>query len=160
LPANGDALQIVGEFAPTDLNDFAQFVLGETADRISIVMSSSHVPPGNFVRQLGYEFYKGVVGNGGTLLSSGVFATDGGDGPGGLSDGAISALLTGGNFTPGPYSLRTFVSNPEVALAGDVDYNFQVEALPIPTPALLPGLIGMGVAAWRRRKGAVTATAE
>jgi hypothetical protein len=30
---------------------------------------------------------------------------------------------------------------------------------PIPTPALLPGLIGMGVAAYRNRKGAATAKA-
>lgn len=160
LPVDGNPLQIVGEFSANDLNDYAQFVLDGTADRISIVMSSAHVPPGNFVRQLGYEFYQGIVGSGGTLLSSGIFATDGGDGAGPLLDGAVAALLTGGTFTPGAYSFRTFVNNPQIGLANDVDYNFQVEALPIPTPALLPGLIGMGVAAWRKRRGAVTATAE
>ncbi len=31
---------------------------------------------------------------------------------------------------------------------------------PVPTPALLPGLIGMGVAAWRRRRGEAQAAGE
>ncbi len=30
--------------------------------------------------------------------------------------------------------------------------NFQFEVTPIPTPALLPGLIGMGMAVWRKRQ--------
>jgi choice-of-anchor C domain-containing protein len=31
---------------------------------------------------------------------------------------------------------------------------------PVPTPALLPGLIGMGIAAWRRRQGEAQAAGE
>ncbi|MFM7471148.1 MAG: PTPA-CTERM sorting domain-containing protein [Nodosilinea sp.] len=30
----------------------------------------------------------------------------------------------------------------------------------VPTPALLPGLIGMGVAAWRKRQGESTVSPE
>lgn len=31
-------------------------------------------------------------------------------------------------------------------------FRAELETVPIPTPALLPGLIGLGAAAWRKRK--------
>jgi len=39
-------------------------------------------------------------------------------------------------------------------------YSLSIKAAAVPTPALLPGLIGMGVAAWRKRKGESAAQAE
>ena len=35
-----------------------------------------------------------------------------------------------------------------------------VSVTPVPTPALLPGLIGIGVATWRKRKGALAISSE
>lgn len=38
--------------------------------------------------------------------------------------------------------------------------SYQISGTPVPTPALLPGLIGMGVAALRKRKGEAEESAE
>jgi hypothetical protein len=158
LPANSDALAVIGGFSSSDLNDYGQFTLGQAATAIDIVMNSSHLPPAGVVRELGFQFYQGGIG--GTLLASGVFGTDGGDGSGPLPDGAFQQLLTG-NFAPGIYSFRTFVNNTSVPVVGSIDYGFRVEAAQaVPTPALLPGLIGMGVATLRRRKVMVSEASE
>lgn len=49
--------------------------------------------------------------------------------------------------------------------ANNPNYSFQAElqplpVTPVPTPALLPGLIGMGAAAWRKRQGELAASSE
>lgn len=151
LPADSDALAIIGNFNVGDVDDYAQFTLGQTANAIDIVMNSSHIARDvGVVRELGYAFYQGGIG--GTLLSSGIFGTNGGDLGGPLPDGAFQQLLTG-NFSPGTYSFRTFVNNPLAGTLGDIDYGFRIEATQaVPTPALLPGLIGMGMAVIRKRK--------
>jgi len=55
-----------------------------------------------------------------------------------------------GNFSFGVVDVGDYVGNSPL-LISSADYG---NATPIPTPALLPGLIGMGVAAWRKRKAA------
>jgi len=80
-----------------------------------------------------------------------------------------SFTLTGTNATPGVLSNWTadyvgefvadntlggtglFTSQGRVVSENGSSFSSSVTA--VPTPALLPGLIGMGVAAWRKRKG-------
>lgn len=48
-----------------------------------------------------------------------------------------------------------FRSNPGDAWSGsgqELSFSIEDDTTPIPTPALLPGLLGMGIAAWRKRK--------
>jgi len=67
-----------------------------------------------------------------------------------LGLGVVDIDPFSGPFIPGSVSSGLFVSNGNIT--------------PIPTPALLPGLVGMGIAAWRKRKNEpseqVTETAE
>ncbi len=51
-------------------------------------------------------------------------------------------------FAPGDAPNLTSISGQ---LGFKIDLT--VEPIPIPTPALLPGLVGMGLAAWRKRRG-------
>lgn len=51
-------------------------------------------------------------------------------------------------------SAENFVSTaPDIGFFG-ADGNFRLTGRPVPTPALLPGLVAMGIAAWRRRQQA------
>lgn len=57
---------------------------------------------------------------------------------------AFDNVVGSGIFTT---QLDTSTSNPD-----GTSFSFDVSAAPVPTPALLPGLIGVGVAALRKRK--------
>ena len=146
LPATGDPLEIEGEFSAGDTDDWAQFTLGEASSLLTIVMSSAHFP----TTELGFEFFRG----GTTLaerIASGTFLSNGN--PPNPSAGAFLP----GSFAAGEqFFIRTFFADANGSLLSrGPDYNFQVEAQPIPTPALLPGLLGMGIAALRKRKTAL-----
>lgn len=52
------------------------------------------------------------------------------------------------------------VASYESESSGDLPYSIAFSTTPIPTPALLPGLIGMGVAALRKRKAEVSEEAS
>jgi hypothetical protein len=82
-----------------------------------------------------------------------------------------------GTFTNSTFSLSTvggpligkFVFGSETIANGtltafqtsnNAGYQIALEAEPIPTPALLPGLVGFGIAALRKRKGEAVATTE
>ncbi|HIK44195.1 MAG TPA: PTPA-CTERM sorting domain-containing protein [Leptolyngbyaceae cyanobacterium M65_K2018_010] len=62
--------------------------------------------------------------------------------------------------TAGTYTLGFGVINVGDNLFGSTLVVDDVSSTPIPTPALLPGLIGMGVAAWRKRQGEVEVSEE
>ena len=62
-------------------------------------------------------------------------------------------------------SAGTYTLGFGVVDVGDTSFNSALlldgfSSTPIPTPALLPGLIGMGVAAWRKRQGEVEVSEE
>jgi choice-of-anchor C domain-containing protein len=67
------------------------------------------------------------------------------------------------NFTAtSPSTTLLFTSLTDTAFGPALD-NVRVSTdglTPVPTPALLPGLIGMGIAAWRRRQGEAQAAGE
>lgn len=65
---------------------------------------------------------------------------------------ALTAPNAPGNGTLAQFNNTTFLGFSNNA----GDQAFRLHGTPIPTPALLPGLIGMGVAAWRKRKAAVS----
>ncbi len=44
------------------------------------------------------------------------------------------------------------ISTLKITKSGDGDTQFSAYATAVPTPALLPGLMGLGAAAWRKRK--------
>ncbi|MBW4691629.1 MAG: PTPA-CTERM sorting domain-containing protein [Lyngbya sp. HA4199-MV5] len=96
---------------------------------------------------------------------------------------SINALLITGNFDgtgPQTINLRNALGGPNggFGLIGEKKFteitftlpvannsrtdNFFVDnlAVAVPTPALLPGLIGLGIGAWRKRKSEQTAEAE
>ncbi|HIK43519.1 MAG TPA: PTPA-CTERM sorting domain-containing protein, partial [Leptolyngbyaceae cyanobacterium M65_K2018_010] len=62
-----------------------------------------------------------------------------------------------GFYTDDPTDLMTAV---EISINDQFGFAFgemRLATQPIPTPALLPGIVGMGVAAWRRRQGEAAA---
>ncbi len=61
---------------------------------------------------------------------------------------------SGGDLTA---ATGTFTAQPGF---NPSSYSLSIKAAAVPTPALLPGLIGMGIAAWRKRKGESAAQAE
>jgi hypothetical protein len=73
-------------------------------------------------------------------------------------------------FPDTPFSAIVTPKDPNAVLArwrGSIDestasrgYQIDLGVTPIPTPALLPGLIGMGVGMWRKRKQDLTAQTE
>jgi hypothetical protein len=70
--------------------------------------------------------------------------------PGGpFFKGIISGLFSNGNLGSGSFSSQSvnFLGN------GGASYSVTLNSTPVPTPALLPGLVGLGVAALRKRKG-------
>ena len=69
----------------------------------------------------------------------------------GLNGGAVEGFFTDGSGeTVGVGSLTAQFSTDEVT--GLTTYSASLQAKPVPTPALLPGLIGMGFATLRKRK--------
>ncbi|MFM7450149.1 MAG: PTPA-CTERM sorting domain-containing protein [Leptolyngbyaceae cyanobacterium] len=75
-----------------------------------------------------------------------------------------NALGGGGNGFLGfisdtPFTEATFSVGGSGDLAYDADnLSYAQNSTVVPTPALLPGLIGMGIAAWRKRKGEAAET--
>ncbi len=76
----------------------------------------------------------------------------------------VSGTTTRGNVGFANWSSlnsSAVLNSLDVVGNGEAEFNVSktwAVATPIPTPALLPGLIGMGVAAWRKRKGEADAT--
>jgi len=60
-----------------------------------------------------------------------------------IGNASFSSITFGTEGAAGQGGLETFTAD---------NLSFGTAATPIPTPALLPGLVGMGIAAWRKRK--------
>jgi hypothetical protein len=61
--------------------------------------------------------------------------------------------LTGGTIPNGDGTLARFNGTTFLGFPGDTgDMAFRLQGTPIPTPALLPGLVGLGLAAWRKQR--------
>jgi hypothetical protein len=70
----------------------------------------------------------------------------------GLSTGTSNGTYPGGNFYGS--------SGLSFRFAPGQDANFRLSGTPIPTPALLPGLVGMGMIAFRKRRAEAKQAAE
>jgi len=65
----------------------------------------------------------------------------------------VFAAAYTGVFNNLPGGIGTLVSSGDLAINNGNGFSSTVTGPPIPTPALLPGLMGLGVAALRKRKG-------
>jgi hypothetical protein len=71
----------------------------------------------------------------------------------------ISAILPGTYVGGSAYGSNSSNTPFSSSLAG-LDVTFRLSGTPIPTPALLPGLVGMGVVAFRKRRAEAKQAAE
>lgn len=101
-----------------------------------------------------FAFYSLVPTGGANLLSNVAAVGDFGN----SGQQSLSFLIpTTGNYTLGFGVLNALDFGLNSSLTID---NVNGDTTPIPTPALLPGLLGMGVAALRKRKGEATEEAS
>lgn len=160
LPATGDAILIGGTLqgggSATGDIDWFSFTI-QKAGTLSLSFQSSHTPTAALQAMLYLVsdsntpltlFRNSAPATPTTSLS---FNTPGGDG-----------ALVDGEYGIGTEFLVHILGDA----TNDPDYSFQAElqplspTTPVPTPALLPGLIGMGAAAWRKRQGELAASSE
>lgn len=160
---SGSITQNAQGFTSVDSYDFT----ANSAGNVIIDVLAAGIDFGNGTSQLDSVIY--LFSNDSSLdLSDLIAGTD--DFEGTDTNGSVSFLDAYLSVFLNPGSYRLFISDffftAEEAIAGiQTDDNFfvtpadyridfvgDVSATPIPTPALLPGLIGMGVAAWRKRK--------
>ncbi len=145
LPAFNDAVSIDGTLLGSGDEDWFSFTIAQTGTLAVSFTSASFPPPGVATPTL--EGFLYLASDPSTVLQSLNFDAPGGDG--GLVDGSYDA---GSAFLV------------QVLGTGDYQRNYTYKAElqpalippppePIPTPALLPGLLGMGAAAWRKRVG-------
>jgi hypothetical protein len=66
----------------------------------------------------------------------------------------LTGLNAPGDNTVARFNGTTFFTNDSI---GDQAFRLHGNATAVPTPALLPGLVGMGMAAWRKRKAVASA---
>jgi hypothetical protein len=64
-------------------------------------------------------------------------------------DAIVAGIFSNGSLGIGTFSTE---SNSFIGAGGSA-YSLNLTSTPVPTPALLPGLVGLGVAALRKRKG-------
>jgi hypothetical protein len=75
------------------------------------------------------------------------------------TDSELAQLTLTGPNAPGDnttvgFNGKTFLTNYSI---GDQAFRLHGKTTEVPTPLLLPGLVGMGMAAWRRRKAVASA---
>lgn len=137
LLATGDDLEISGALegtarTPSDYSDWFKFST-TVSSFLSTGFTSSHVPATSLTAFL---YKESDLANSVLTLSL-------------TSPGGTGGIANLGN----PLAAGNFLVNVVSSSGAKIDYTYDIEANPVPTPALLPGLIGMGVAAWRKRKG-------
>jgi len=145
LNLNNNTLTIVGTVIPTDsTEDWFRFSLGGPPPGFLSVGFTSSTPE-ILANLLSFQLFKSLDPNNlGPVLASGNLGTVSQSVPGLFNDGdQIFA--------------RVF---PNSTLPKEVTYSLAISTTPIPTPALLPGLIGMGIAAIRKRKSLLAEEAE
>ena len=67
--------------------------------------------------------------------------------------GRFKGTFTGGQVGLGTFTLGSAILKPVGSPAVLNDFNYSLSLTAVPTPALLPGLLGLGAAALRKRKG-------
>lgn len=130
LAATGHNLIINGTLQGRD-TDWFKFTLNSLAT-LSTSFGSPHTPPPQTLQALLYQATDLT-----TPLQTLTFNLPGGTGG-----------IVPGTFSAGTEFLIHIVGDG----SNNPDYDFTVEAQAVPTPALLPGLIGMGMAVIRKRK--------
>jgi choice-of-anchor C domain-containing protein len=139
-----------------DLSGLDAGQIGQTFDTIlgttyQVLFDLAGNPAGNPVEKL-----LRVAATGGTAQDYSFDTT-------GKSVTAMGWQTVAYNFTAtSPSTTLLFTSLTDTAFGPALD-NVRVSTdglTPVPTPALLPGLIGMGIAAWRRRQGEAQAAGE
>lgn len=139
-----------------DLSGAGAGQIGQTFDTIlgttyQVLFDLAGNPAGNPVEKL-----LRVAATGGTAQDYSFDTT-------GKSVTAMGWQTVAYNFTAtSPSTTLLFTSLTDTAFGPALD-NVRVSTdglTPVPTPALLPGLIGMGIAAWRRRQGEAQAAGE
>jgi hypothetical protein len=68
----------------------------------------------------------------------------------GTGIGKFSGTFSDGVKGLGTFTLGSAITSPET---GPDDFEYSLNVTAVPTPALLPGLLGLGMAALRKRKG-------
>lgn len=129
------------------------------------------IPSDIFFDTITWSFPQAIIGFGadwrGTASIEPIVVTGNFDGIGDQTVSFSSSLSFPGNGFLGiiglaPFSSITFntdntvLGNGPFFYADNLSFAAAPPATPVPTPALLPGLVGMGVAAWRKRRSEVT----
>jgi choice-of-anchor C domain-containing protein len=152
----GSAWQASNGSRSLDLSGAGAGQIGHTFDTIlgttyQVLFDLAGNPAGNPVEKL-----LRVAATGGTAQDYSFDTT-------GKSVTAMGWQTVAYNFTAtSPSTTLLFTSLTDTAFGPALD-NVRVSTdglTPVPTPALLPGLIGMGIAAWRRRQGEAQAAGE
>ncbi len=127
----------IGTAADQDFNQFqiSDLILNGTSTPWNL--NSVVVPP--FLSGLG------IVPNGGSFNLTSFSLTQ-------LSNDFFGGVFTG-IFANGTAGTGTFTSQSANFLTVGTSYSAAIDYVAVPTPALLPGLLGLGVAALRKRKG-------
>ncbi len=130
--ASGDFFNLNGLLSGADTDVFQFTYSGPTPGALTFGLSS--VPD---AASVAYEIYKGA-----TFIGSGFDPKSG---------------LPIGIFNPGDVISVKFAQSVPTDTAYGAQ--FSATAVAVPTPALLPGLVGLGAAAWRKRKSEKAAVA-
>lgn len=67
--------------------------------------------------------------------------------------GKFQGVFSDGTVGLGTFNLGAAITRPAGNPAVPNDFNYTLSVTAVPTPALLPGLVGLGMAALRKRKG-------
>jgi hypothetical protein len=126
---------------------------------LSAIADLDTLIPGSTGNFIGFDGFP-TLDNGNVAFVG--FGTRGQAGIFGTFDGSLGKVIGTGDVLDGKEAIEFFLSNEGLSgnsLAFKVNFDdgssgiYRADAA-IPTPALLPGIVGFGVAAWRKRKQA------
>jgi hypothetical protein len=141
LPAT---LNVTGEFSNGDLSGGFTNVTGIQVGTLNITAPGNYVATPSYITNFMYQGQNAVFN---LLSGSGVYANI--NGVTFFGDDIFGEIRTLG----GTLLATAKGSVSSVQTGNSSDFSLSLNATAVPTPALLPGLVGMGVAALRKRKG-------
>jgi hypothetical protein len=138
-------LDVTSEFNNGDLSGGFTNVTGTQVNTLTITAPGNYSATPSYITNFVYQGQNAVFN-----LASG--------------SGIYASSVSGTSFSGGILGeIRSLVGNTLLAKAtgsfsgnqvpGSSDFSLRLNATAVPTPALLPGLVGLGVAALRKRKG-------
>jgi hypothetical protein len=141
LPAT---LNVTGEFSNGDLTGGFTSVTGIQVGTLNITAPGNYGATPSYITNFVYQGQNAVFN---LLSGSGVYISN--SGLTFFGDDIFGEIRTLGG---------TLLATATGSLSGSQtsrssDFSLSLKATAVPTPALLPGLVGMGVAALRKRKG-------